>query len=86
MKILGAVVVVVWLLWSGGNHAYAVGAAVLGLVVWALDVAIFPTVKCGWCEHGRQHSPLGKGFRACGSCGGAGVRPKWGHRMVGRGK
>ncbi|MGH3828064.1 MAG: hypothetical protein ACRDQX_12980 [Pseudonocardiaceae bacterium] len=85
MKILAVTAGLVLLLWSGGSQGYAVVAGLLGFAVWLLDVSLFPMGKCSRCEHGRQHSPLGGGFRPCRACGGAGVRPKWGARMGSRG-
>lgn len=77
-----AAIFLVLLLWLGGHHGYAVLVGLLGALFYALEVAVYPNTKCSWCEGtGRQWSLLTSNFKICGHCGGAGVRPRLGHRI-----
>lgn len=74
-------IIMVVLLWVGGNAGYAVMVALFGVLTYTLEVIFFPMGKCGWCDHGKQWSPFTHSFKVCRHCGGAGVRPRLGHRF-----
>lgn len=74
----------VLLLGLDGHPGYALEAAFLSLVAYAVDVAVFPLAPCSRCHGGRQDSPASRAFRRCGACGGAGVRQRLGRRLWNR--
>jgi hypothetical protein len=57
----------------------------LGLVgVYLVASTLWPYTKCGGCKGGKQASPTGRYWRACGRCGGKGRRRRLGAVLLGR--
>jgi hypothetical protein len=61
---------------------WAVLAAVVAGLVYAVQCAIWPFAACGKCEgQGKFLSPSGKAWRRCRRCKGSGERVRIGRRL-----
>ena len=78
MVAAGACVVV--FLWLGGQHGTAALVALIGAVVYGVDMAVFDITKC-WCDHGEIRSWLTNTSKKHRACGATGKRPRLSRRL-----
>ena len=71
---------VVVFLWLGGQHGTAVLAALIGVVAYGVDMAVFDTTKC-WCDNGKVRSWWTATWKRHRACGATGERPRLSHRL-----
>lgn len=64
----------------------AIGLTVL-FVLYLAECAIWPYANCLYCTGSKKKSsPSGKGFRFCPTCGGKGLRRRFGKFLLDMGK
>jgi hypothetical protein len=77
------------LMWFGGYQAWVLMVVVIGVILYAFEIALFPWVTCppqrflwGGCGgSGKQWSPKKNAWRTCRNCGGLGKVVRLGRRL-----